>query len=762
MSTALENEDRDFVTEDDLRAGNELVWVKNNNRLTVRVARAEAGYSKVGFFTTGSTLVEANLDDYEECNATLSDELRRIRIAVEGILNHLISNTGNSVPTPNCQLTPSTTLTCDPPSTSKEAQAESQSKPINQSPEYFVNKNGVDLLKVRGTNVVKYALGLLDALYTEEELKQSSFVPVGKSTTSVKPPLSPERMKLFEGKIMGMILGQGGKIMGMILGQGDKILGMILGEVGKILGMILGQGGKILDKILGMILVHGSGPGACHQCGEFGHCVATSAATYPYEYEWNIAVSFIEASDTGYGGHTVEHGMHTAHGCCEEHEAKQFNLEGVGGGCYGWQLTQGYQTDFSRDKADGNQRQKRMGDGCYTNVLMSWDRVEMGAQWGDRDGLLNIGPFRICSNGEFHDTLVSANPGCLASYRFCLFLFALIVVPLSCLELKELGFIQAILGIARFTTIVFIILYCLAKLAELPLIEHTIPSYSTFNQSGPIINTACSSPQASPRNFVLDFSVVGWVLSIPVFTYAQMLHPGIPSLTHPIKQKKGLHWFMAAIFGTTLVCYTTLGIVVSLWFRGDINETASLNWVIMGRDGSKRKHSYDGLILVAMRAVVAILPIVCSLFISNLVYILKYGGLVGFLTAFFFPLALQLASQYKCVKVFGKELAPAAAARGTPLQPHVDTEMEVLKKDGEEEGVELTEGSEDESGRGKAGKKGRSPPACMAKAKLLYMTPYSIPGLSHPVAMVMTGLLGGATFVIALVSLAYSVEPKCP
>ena len=63
---------------------------------------------------------------------------------------------------------------------------------------------------------------------------------------------------------------------------------------------------------------------------------------------------------------------------------------------------------------------------------------------------------------------------------------------------------------------------------------------------------------------------------------------------------------------------------------------------------------------------------------------------MGFLTAFFFPLALQLASQYKCVKVFGKELAPAAAAaRGTPLQPHVDTEMEVLKKDGEEGGRSL-------------------------------------------------------------------------
>ena len=42
MSTALENTDRDFVTEDNLRAGNELVWVQNNNRLTVCVAHAEA------------------------------------------------------------------------------------------------------------------------------------------------------------------------------------------------------------------------------------------------------------------------------------------------------------------------------------------------------------------------------------------------------------------------------------------------------------------------------------------------------------------------------------------------------------------------------------------------------------------------------------------------------------------------------------------------------------------------------------------------
>eukprot|EP00731_Ephydatia_muelleri_P035620 Em0142g2a len=293
MSTALENEDRDFVTEDDLRAGNELVWdtlkwgfsqqaqpwskqtVDDYENMETQLTCGEENECAVLKAQSDSMTAvpskpcvpEAGKETQEshECNATISDELRRIRIAVEAILNHLISNT---VPTPNCQLTSSTTLTCDPPSTSKEAQAESQSKPINQSPEYFVNKNGVDLLKVRGTNVVKYALGLLDALYTEEELKQSSFVPVGKSTTSVKPPLSPERMKLFEGKILGMILGQGGKILDMILvmilGQGGKIMGMIFGEGGKILGMIFGQGGKIMGmilgeggKILGMILGQG-------------------------------------------------------------------------------------------------------------------------------------------------------------------------------------------------------------------------------------------------------------------------------------------------------------------------------------------------------------------------------------------------------------------------------------------------------------------------------------------------------------------------
>ena len=38
MSSSLETDDRDYVTEDDLTTGNVLIWVKNKKRLTVRVA----------------------------------------------------------------------------------------------------------------------------------------------------------------------------------------------------------------------------------------------------------------------------------------------------------------------------------------------------------------------------------------------------------------------------------------------------------------------------------------------------------------------------------------------------------------------------------------------------------------------------------------------------------------------------------------------------------------------------------------------------
>ena len=66
---------------------------------------------------------------------------------------------------------------------------------------------------------------------------------------------------------------------------------------------------------------------------------------------------------------------------------------------------------------------------------------------------------------------------------------------------------------------------------------------------------------------------------MPVMTYAFNVHMGIPSLTHPIKQKQYLHWLIMFTFGSIAFAYLSLGIVAPLWFRATIQETVTLNWV---------------------------------------------------------------------------------------------------------------------------------------------------------------------------------------
>ena len=56
--------------------------------------------------------------------------------------------------------------------------------------------------------------------------------------------------------------------------------------------------------------------------------------------------------------------------------------------------------------------------------------------------------------------------------------------------------------------------------------------------------------------------------------------------------------------------------------------------------------------LVTLTVITAILPIVGSLLVANLVDVIRYGGLLGFAVGCFYPAMLQLKSQYDCNKVF--------------------------------------------------------------------------------------------------------------
>ena len=371
---------------------------------------------------------------------------------------------------------------------------------------------------------------------------------------------------------------------------------------------------------------------------------------------------------------------------------------------------------------------------------------------------LRFGPFNVCVKSDFNDLPVPETTLCAATYRFCVFLFAMIVIPLSLLDLREQSIVQTALGVARFTLIGSIVLYCVVKMIQDATETH-------------------SSTQNDSRNYTKEiesFSITGWMGSIPIFLLAQTLQPGLITLTHPIKQKKHMHWLLLAVFIVSSTFYITMGTVVSLWFGDKIDNTATLNWVpyttsensvqlrilsylivlfpsldvcttypllvctltnnlyliFTGRDTSQSKYAYDFWIRLALRAIVAILPIVCALLLSNLIYVLTYSGLATFFSFFFFPAALQLLSQRKCIQVFSqKQFVDSFKAQEDPK-------------------------AEEDSGTTPLVPK--SPRPAQGTNKLTYWTPYSFPIVSHPLFVVTVAVVGVVLFIFSLVGTVLS------
>ena len=74
--------------------------------------------------------------------------------------------------------------------------------------------------------------------------------------------------------------------------------------------------------------------------------------------------------------------------------------------------------------------------------------------------------------------------------------------------------------------------------------------------------------------------------------------------------------------------------------------------VVLGQDTTQHKGWRYTLIHLGMKFLAAILPIGVSFFVANLVFVTKYAGLIGFFICFYFPIVLQLRSQWFCQKMF--------------------------------------------------------------------------------------------------------------
>ena len=141
------------------------------------------------------------------------------------------------------------------------------------------------------------------------------------------------------------------------------------------------------------------------------------------------------------------------------------------------------------------------------------------------------------------------------------------------------------LGVLRFTTVAIIIIYCIVKIAQVGDIcgqtdnETQINTSSLLNDTQYYSNASTLVQSITIRDIIFKFDWRGWVTTVPIVAYAFIVHQGIPSLTHPIKQKQYFDWLILFTFGSIAFAYLSLGIVAPLWFRATTQETITLNWV---------------------------------------------------------------------------------------------------------------------------------------------------------------------------------------
>ena len=286
------------------------------------------------------------------------------------------------------------------------------------------------------------------------------------------------------------------------------------------------------------------------------------------------------------------------------------------------------------------------------------------------------GVFRQCDHKEFKG-VYHPTDGCWNLYALCILFFGVLVVPISCLDIKEQQIIQVFMTIMRFVLIGCIIIYSIT--AE--IIDSTEKNSGSSNQTIPWF----------------EFHYNGFLAAIPVVVYAQMLHLSIPTLVQPVSNKRILARLLIAVLTTTTLIYGTLGVTAAIYLKDGTNEVCTLSWQVhtKARNIALRILSYfivlfpsfdvcsayslyvnvianlvdylitgnprrtpDRLTRTVHRFFWATTPLIGGVFLSDIVVLDKYAGLLAFFIAFWFPAILQYRSQVICDRLFGYSVTP--------------------------------------------------------------------------------------------------------
>lgn len=298
--------------------------------------------------------------------------------------------------------------------------------------------------------------------------------------------------------------------------------------------------------------------------------------------------------------------------------------------------------------------------------------------------LTSLIPLPGISNGLNCDVYQDYFPvNCEYAYLIYMGIFALVVVPIACMELTEQVIIQAILCIFRFVAVGLMFataIYTMYKSPYVPKENPQDPPYIAFET-------------------LFDFS--GFGMLFPTVVFAQLLHHSVPGLIQPVNKKQ--HVRKMFLFGmlTTFALYTLLGISCALYFGKDVRPQITIHWkdyvgdsfyggpspvwaqiisytvvlfpvidiassfplncVTLGNNifvtlpDSVTNYQQSRFIKVICRIISALPPLFLGCLWKKLDIIVKIGGTLGFFIAFVIPAIIQISSRRQCAKVYGKE-----------------------------------------------------------------------------------------------------------
>eukprot|EP01029_Cantina_marsupialis_P005804 TRINITY_DN163010_c0_g1_i1.p1 TRINITY_DN163010_c0_g1~~TRINITY_DN163010_c0_g1_i1.p1 ORF type:complete len:525 (+),score=85.41 TRINITY_DN163010_c0_g1_i1:54-1628(+) len=143
-------------------------------------------------------------------------------------------------------------------------------------------------------------------------------------------------------------------------------------------------------------------------------------------------------------------------------------------------------------------------------------------------------------------------------YHLGLIVFAIIVIPLACMELKEQIVVQIIMSIMRFVNILLMV--GTVVIAMISKGDH-------FSNIG---------GRSTHEVHAADYS--GLIKLLPIIGLSQVFHSSIPVIAQSTKSKKNLSKMFRTTFVLTFLLYASCGLILSLYFGSDVENSCNLNW----------------------------------------------------------------------------------------------------------------------------------------------------------------------------------------